>query len=97
MVEHIVLFKFHETASTEAINAGLDALRALKNEIPGILELTCGENFTNRSQGFTHALYVRFVDKEALAAYGPHPKHVAVGTDHFNAIRADILAVDYEF
>ncbi len=96
MVEHIVLFKWQENAPKEAIDATMDALRALKNEIPGILELTAGENYTNRSQGFTHALYVRFESKEALEIYAPHPKHQHVVQNHVAPIKENVLAVDYE-
>ena len=97
MIEHIVLMRWNEGASTEAIAAVFEGLRALKTKIPGIVDLTCGENFSERSKGFTHALVVRFTDRTALDDYIPHPDHQAVVQNLINPIRADSLAFDYEF
>ena len=71
-------------------------LRALKTKIPGILELTCGVNFTDRAKGFTHGIVVRFENQAALDTYLPHPEHQRVVVEFFNPIRADALAMDYE-
>jgi hypothetical protein len=42
-------------------------------------------------------LVVRFTDRAALEAYGPHPEHQRVLQNFINPIRADTLALDYEF
>ena len=60
MVEHLVLFKVKADTSEDAIQAMQNALRGLQEAIPGILEITVGANFSERSQGFTHGLLVRF-------------------------------------
>ena len=93
---HVVLFKWNEEASPHAIQAALEALRGLKNKVPGVLEITCGPNFSDRSKGWTHGLVVRFADREALEGYIPHPDHQAVVHEHISPIRADILVMDYE-
>lgn len=95
-VVHIVLFQWKADASAEAVAAAISELKALKDKIPGILELTCGENFTDRSKGFTHGLVVRFVDRAALEIYGPHEAHQHVVQNFILPIRAEILALDYE-
>ncbi len=97
MIEHIVLFKWKEDAGVEAIAEALTELRALKGHIDGITDLTCGTNFGDRAKGYTHGLYVRFNSRAALEAYGPHPAHQRVVQNYINPIRADILAMDYEF
>jgi hypothetical protein len=97
MIEHIVIMRWNEGTTPQAIEAVLEALRALKNKIPNILDLTCGENFSDRSKGYTHALVVRFPDRAALANYIQHPDHQAVVQGLINPILADSLAVDYEF
>jgi len=74
----------------------MEKLRALHGRIPGIQDLTCGANFSARSQGFTHALVVRFEDRAALEAYGPHPAHQRVVQEFISPIRAETLVVDYE-
>lgn len=97
MVEHIVLFRWTESASPEAIDTVLTELRKLKNKIPAIMDLSCGTNFSDRANGYTHGLVVRFNDKAGLEIYGPHPEHQRVVKDFIIPIRADILALDYEF
>ncbi len=96
MIEHIVLFKWKSDTTSEAIDAAMAALKGLRTVIPGIVDLTIGPNFTDRSQGFTHGLVVRFADKAALDHYGPCAEHQAVVQKYILPIREDILAVDYE-
>ena len=97
LIEHIVLFKWKEDATPEAIAKAVTELRALKGQIPGVLDLTCGTNYTDRAKGFTHGLVVRFNSRAALEEYGPHPAHQHVVQNYINPIREDILALDYEF
>ena len=96
MVEHLVLFKWKDGVSAEAIESAVDGLKGLRHRIPGIIDLTCGDNFSDRNQGFQTGLVVRFQDREALEAYGPHPLHQEVVQNLISPIRADVLAVDYE-
>jgi hypothetical protein len=96
MIEHIVLFRWTETATPQAIETAILELRALKGKIEGIVDLSCGINFSDRAQGYTHGLVVRFIDRTALEAYGPHPAHQHVVQNFINPIRADVLALDYE-
>lgn len=93
---HIVLFKWKPDATPEAIIQVVEGLRGLKDKIPGIVDLSCGENFSDRSQGFTHGLVVRFADRAALEAYGPSEAHQHVVQNFIAPIRVDVLAVDYE-
>jgi hypothetical protein len=97
MVEHIVLFRWSEDASQEAIDSVVAELRGLKNKIAGVVDLSCGVNFSDRAKGYTHGLVVRFMDRAALEAYGPHPEHQRIVQNFINPIRADILSLDYEF
>lgn len=97
VVEHLVLFHFKPEATPEAIEAAMTALRGLKTEIPGIVDLTCGANFTDRAPGYTHGLVVRFADQAALEAYGPHPTHQHVVVNYIKPIMESVLALDYEF
>jgi hypothetical protein len=96
MVEHIVLFRWKEDATPEAIAKVFDGLRALKGKIPGLVELTCGPDFSGRARGFTHGMVVRFVDRAALETYLPHPLHREVITTWIDPIRADVMACDFE-
>jgi len=96
MIEHIVLFRWNNATSEEAIESVLAELRGLKNKIPGIVDLSCGANFCDRAKGYTHGLVVRFKDRAALETYGPHPEHQRVVQNLIKPIAADILALDYE-
>lgn len=96
-VEHLVLFQWQPEASAAQIDAAIAALRDLADKVPGILQLSCGENFSARAKGFQHGLVVRFGDRAALEAYQVHPAHQAVVQKHIKPILADILALDYEF
>ena len=91
---HMVWIKFGAGVSDERIDEHLTALRSLSDRVPGILELSCGANFTDRAQGYTHGLLVKLVDRDALGVYATHPDHVSVA----GALRADaeLLALDYE-
>jgi len=97
LVEHIVLFRWTEEAGQAAIDNALAELRGLKDKIAGVVDLSCGANFSERAQGYTHGLVVRFTGRAALEAYIPHPEHQRVIQNFINPIRADVLAFDYEF
>ena len=83
-------------AKPEAIDKAMADLRSLKNKIPGIVDLSCGANFSDRAKSYTHGLFVRFTDRAALQAYVPHPEHQRVVQNVINPICADVLALDYE-
>ncbi|ETV94359.1 hypothetical protein H310_11999 [Aphanomyces invadans] len=96
MVEHVVLFKWKDDASAEAIEEVGRSIIALKDKVPGIIDLAYGEDFTKtRSQGFTHTLVVRMANKETVAFYDSHPEHVKVVTQ-IRLILDKILAMDIE-
>jgi len=97
MVEHIVLFRWTDEASQAAIDSALMELRGLKEKIPFIVDLSCGANFSDRAKGYTHGLVVRAADRDALEAYIAHPDHQHVVQSFIVPIRADVLALDYEF
>ena len=95
-IEHVVLFEWKAGTSAEQISEIMDELRGLQHSIPGILSLTCGTNFSDRAQGFTHGLVVRLESRAALEAYGPHPSHQAVVQQLILPNKQNVLALDYE-
>jgi|SRR5215471_16035652 len=96
MVEHILLLRWKEEASQETIENALSQLRGLKSKIGGIVDLSCGENFSELAKGYTHGLVIRFTDRAALEDYFPNPEHQRVVQNIINPIRADTLILDYE-
>ena len=78
VVVHLVLLSFKPDASADAVAACLRELRLLATSVPGVLQLSCGQNFTSRGREFTHALTVHLEDKAALDAYAVHPGSYAL-------------------
>ncbi len=95
MIDHLVFLAAREDASPEDIEDLISSLRRLKDTVPGVVDLTVGENFSERSGGYTHGLFVRFEDVEDLQEYLKHPDHLAVG-EKLDALTTRIV-VDYEF
>ncbi|WP_018923482.1 Dabb family protein [Salsuginibacillus kocurii] len=96
MIEHVVILKFKEETTEAQRDEAAKKLQSLENEIPGIIDLKAGRNFSERGQGFDVGLTVRFEDKAALEAYGPHPKHKEV-TSYLKEIgMVDIIVMDFE-
>ncbi|MCC2670968.1 MAG: Stress responsive alpha-beta barrel domain protein [Armatimonadetes bacterium] len=96
MVEHVVLFKTTPDATEEQRARMVSELTALKDLVPGIVDLSCGVNFSDRGQGFDIGLVVRFVDRAALEAYLPHPAHRGCVDQFVAPIKADVIVSDYE-
>ena len=95
MIEHIVLFRWTEEASQEAIGSAVAELRGLKGKIAVIVDLSCGANFSDRARLDDGP--AAFHGSGCAGAYGLHPEHQRVLQNFINPIRADTLALDYEF
>jgi antibiotic biosynthesis monooxygenase (ABM) superfamily enzyme len=95
VIEHLVLFSARPDAAPEDLEDLVASLRRLKEVVPGVVELTAGENFSERADRFTHGLYARFEDREGLAGYIAHPEHLAV-VDKLEALTTGRVVVDYE-
>jgi hypothetical protein len=74
----------------------LSEVMALKDKISGVISASAGVNFSQRSQGYTHGLVLRFRDRAALDAYLPHPLHQAVIKTYIEPICQERLVVDYD-
>jgi hypothetical protein len=97
MIEHMVLLKFSPDTTALERREVARRLVALKDQIPGIIGIVAGENFSARSKGFDLGLCVRFPDRERLAVYGPHPRHQEVYRYMEQVGLQDVIAVDFEF
>ena len=92
-VQHIVWMTLKDPQAKEAMTEVLAGIESLRN-LPGVLDISTGENFTERAMGCTHGAVITLESREALDAYISHPDHQRVGA----LIRAqcDLLALDYE-
>lgn len=96
MFEHIVLFKPKPSTTPEEENELIKQLLDLPNHIPEIMDLSAGRTVTDRAQGYTIGLVVRFHSQAGLEAYQPHPAHQRV-VAYVRQIIEDTIAVDYPF
>jgi len=95
MIDHLVFLAAREDASAADLEDLIASIRSLKDTVPGVVDLSVGENFSQRSGGYTHGLFVRFESLEDLQGYLKHPDHLAVG-EKLDALTTRIV-VDYEF
>jgi hypothetical protein len=95
MIDHLVFLAAREDASSEDIEDLIASIRGLKDTVPGVVDLSVGENFSPRSGGYTHGLFVRFETADDLQAYIKHPYHLAVA-EKLDRLTSRIV-VDYEF
>lgn len=95
MVDHLVLFAVKEDAPAESVEDLLSSLRGLRSEVPNVLDLSVGENFSERGGPYTHGLFVRFQTADDLRAYIEHPEHQKV-VEKLDATTTERLVVDYD-
>ena len=95
MVIHIALFKWKSGTSAETIDELMSDIRALKNQIPQIVDIYAGENFSKWAKEYTHAVVVTTQNKDALDAYRNHPAHKPIA-DLCDALEADSVGFDFE-
>ena len=99
MIEHVVLCKTTRSFTVEEKTSICNQIK----QIPGVLSITVGANYTTRGLEYNTGIVVRLTSKEAEVAYQTHPIHVSVrdsiikplidkGTDG----TPPILVVDYE-
>lgn len=99
MIKHIVIWKLKDVARSNdrASNAGLikDKLEALQGQIPGLLKIECGLDFSATAASGDLVLYSEFDSRESLAAYQVHPLHQAI-VPSVAAAALERRVVDYE-
>jgi len=96
MVDHLVFFAVREGASGDEVEDLVSSIHALREEVPGTVDLSVGQDFSGRSGGYTHALFARFEDTSGLEEYMKHPAHLAV-VEKLDATTSGRIVVDYEF
>jgi len=95
MIYHTVLFKWKNGTDPGKINEILRELNALKPKIPAILELQAGENFSDRSGGFTHVLVSKFLTRENLDQYQVHPDHQKIVVNLIRPVLDQLVVGDF--
>ena len=63
MVDHLVFFAVKQEATAEEVDDLVTSIGNLKHEVPGVVDLSVGEDFSGRSGEYTHALFARFEEE----------------------------------
>lgn len=74
----------------------MKSISQLNKIVPGILQVSYGQNFSERSKGYTHAVVMQFADTAALKTFYVHPAHQRLIREQIKPILADMIVVDYE-
>jgi len=72
---HLFAFRFQPGVTEEQKDHIVAEIRKLQGQIPGLLETFVGKNISPRGEGYELGGAMKFADKAALDAYGPHPVH----------------------
>ncbi len=95
MIIHIALYKFKPEIPQKDIDEALKEVRLLKETIPQIIEISDGENFSQYSKGYTHAIVSKFNSKADIEAYRSHPNHKPIA-DKLDQMEEDSIGMDFE-
>lgn len=93
---HIVFFKFKEGTTTEQIQSLKNEILKQQGTVPGLLEISFGEDFTGRSKGYTHAEVAVFRDRKSLEDFNKSDYHQQLIVTHIRPVLEDILVLDYQ-
>jgi len=75
MYIHMFAFRWKPDVTEEQKERVAAEIRKLQGQIPGLVETFVGVNVSTRGQGYDLGGMMKFTDKLALDAYGPHPVH----------------------
>ncbi|MFB7515768.1 Dabb family protein [Streptomyces sp. NPDC056144] len=97
MIRHLVLFKLNDGVSRDEprVVAGVEAFRALGEQIPELRFWECDWNITDRPIAYDFAINSAVEDKDALQRYLDHPAHQA-GVAQWREFATWVIA-DYAF
>ena len=96
MVKHIILWTLKDTATKDAVKAGIkEDLEGLNGQIPGLLEIHVITK-PLESSNCDVMLDATFENEAALLEYAHHPAHVAVADCRVRPYTASRTCMDYE-
>jgi Stress responsive A/B Barrel Domain len=75
MYIHMFAFRWNPGVTEDQKQRVISEIRQLQGQIPGLLETHVGKNVSPKGQGYELGGVMKFADRAALDAYGPHPVH----------------------
>ena len=81
MIQHCVFLRFKAATSDSEKQAICDGIAALKEVVPGMLEVRSGPNISPEglNGGYLDGFIITFEDAAVRDYYLKHPDHVALG------------------
>ena len=99
MIEHVVMWKFADTAEGKTREENMAIVRerllALPAVIPEIKFMQLGRDVSRTDMSYDMMLVTRFESLEALHTYKVHPSHVAV-SQYVKKVRTARVVLDAE-
>ena len=96
-IEHLCLFKLKPDVPDSDKKKMIRSFHELKGRIPGLLEVSIGENVTEETEfmhGYHLGMRMLFESHEHLRRYLLHPEHVELSRFVFSIIE-DVSVCDY--
>jgi hypothetical protein len=75
MVVHTFAFRWKPGVTADQKQHAIAEIRALQEQVPGLVETLVGENISPRSQGYELGGVMKFADRVTFDAYNDHPVH----------------------
>lgn len=72
---HIAIYKWKQNAPIDEIEAAIDNLQEIANDVPGIRLITWGRNASEYARGFSHAILIVSNTSEDIQSYRNHTLH----------------------
>jgi len=92
MIKHIVMWTLNDKSDATKVKTMLEAL---KDKVPGIIEIEVGIDFNGSDSAADVVLYSTFASLDDLNAYQQHPEHQAV-IPFMQSVTSGRTVVDYE-
>jgi quinol monooxygenase YgiN len=73
MLRHVAMFKWRDDSTEDQKVAARDALAALKQQVPSVVEYTVGFDIERNPNNWDMVLVADFEDVAGLEAYFAHP------------------------
>lgn len=97
MIRHVLLIKFKDETGSVEIQKLKTLFEAIPEKIEGVVSVEWGINDSpeEKNKGYTHSVFMTFVDDAGRQNYLPHPEHEALKSV-FRPILEDIVVFDYQ-
>src|SRR5262245_56567120 len=98
VVRHIIFFKFKEDAPESQIEAAVQAMRSIKDQVPQVRSFSMGksQNRGARPPRYNWAMVMDFDNFDDLATYNGSEAHDKAVQEHLVPIVEHITGVDYD-